>query len=93
MIDIFDFDGVLFDTVDEIATVGYCTIKNINIDTKNVPEKFFEFFRLNRPRPVDGAGMFIVAKFCIEELEKGNEPYLIERNIFYKIYILMRIRS
>ena len=44
MIDIFDFDGVLFDTVDEIATVGYCTIKNINIDTKNVPEKFFEFF-------------------------------------------------
>ncbi len=86
MIDIFDFDGVLFDTVDEIATVGYCTIKNINIDTKNVPEKFFEFFRLNRPRPVDGAGMFIVAKFCIEELEKGNEPYLIERNIFYKIY-------
>lgn len=86
MIYVFDFDGVLFDTVDEIATLGYCSLKNINIDVKNVPEKFYEFFRLNRPRPVDGAGMSIVAKFCLDEFEKGKEPYLIDRDEFYKIY-------
>lgn len=30
--------------------------------------------------------MFIVAKFCLDEFEKGKEPYLIDRNEFYKIY-------
>ena len=30
--------------------------------------------------------MFITAEFCINELEKGKEPYLIDRDEFYKLY-------
>ncbi len=86
MIYIFDFDGVLFKTVKEIGIITYLTIKGKDIDPDTIPQKYHEFFAINRVHPVDGAGMLLTSKLCIEELEKGKEPYLIDKNIFLKEY-------
>ncbi|MGI6680073.1 MAG: hypothetical protein ACOX3T_01040 [Bdellovibrionota bacterium] len=86
MIYVLDFDGVLFDTASEVMAIGYATVKNIDLDPTKVPEKFKDFFRINRSRSNDSAAMFILSKFCVEELEKGKEPYIIDRESFQNIY-------
>ncbi len=82
MIYIFDFDGVLFDTVNELGVLTYCSLKNLPMNLKNVPTKFLNYFSLNRPRPVNGLGMVALGKWCLKEFEAKKEPYLISKKDF-----------
>ncbi len=86
MIYIFDFDGVLFNTVDELGVLTYCSLKNIQMNPTSVPKGYLEYFKINRPRPVNGLGMMICAKLCLEEFEDEKAPHLISKEIFLNRY-------
>ena len=69
---IFDFDGVLIDSVDEILVNAYNAAQGtVVFRPEEIPPKFTARFRLNCCRPRNAAEMVVLAKWCLQEPEQG----------------------
>lgn len=68
---IFDFDGVLIDSVKEVAVVAYNVLNDQKInDLENLPEGYLELFETNRPSAKNAADMAALARWCLSHDEK-----------------------
>jgi len=70
---IFDFDGVLIDSVDEIAVTTYNLLTESSASSLGeLPSGYLELFRLNRCRPSRACDLVLTGKWCLERMD--TEP-------------------
>jgi len=82
---ILDFDGVLIDSVDEVAVSAINTIQGRLITRREeLPENYLETFRSNRFAARRGADMPHLAKWCLEnplaQISRQSFAAFVDRN-------------
>ena len=74
---IFDFDGVLIDSVKEVAVIAYNYAVGTTINSlSDLPDGYLELFELNRPRAKGADDMPALGRWCLNALETGNKRLL-----------------
>lgn len=78
---IFDFDGVLIDSVDEAAVTAYSAASgSLATSLTDLPDGYLELFKNSRPFPRNASEMLVLGRWCLEKIEL-NEPATISREI------------
>ena len=64
---IFDFDGVIFDSVPEISISSFNAVRKCLVsDLNDLPQGYLETFRANRFAATRGGDMPVLALWCLE---------------------------
>lgn len=76
---LFDFDGVLLDTVDEVAVTAYNTATESFISSlEDAPEGYGELFRINRCRIQHAGEIPLLGAWCVEHCAKQPQRRLLQ---------------
>lgn len=74
---IFDFDGVLIDSVDETALTAFNANNGYQLtELQQLPPGYLELFRANRPWPRTAAEMVILGKWCLKQAAAQAETQI-----------------
>ena len=84
---LFDFDGVLIDSLDEVAITSYNAALEENLtELKQLPGNYLQLFRANRHH-VQPAGDFLVFAFWCFEQSEGEHNNLLALNEFNQLLL------
>ena len=74
---IFDFDGVLIDSVDELAVSAFNTVTDkIVMSVEDLPEGYITLFRLNRCRVQHAGEVPLLGRWCLENCSTSTARLL-----------------
>lgn len=82
---IFDFDGVLIDSVDETAVTAFNAVtKSEASSLSELPDRYLELFRECRPWPRNAPQMLVMGEWCLDNI-KVEKPAAMSKELLDKL--------
>lgn len=78
---VFDFDGVLIDSIDEVMISGYNAVATRQVETlSELPESFTSLFRANRCRVKNAPELVLLARWALEQMDTDSTDCTLSAN-------------
>ena len=88
---IFDFDGVLVNSLNETALTSYNTVTGeLATSFDKVPEGYLKLYLVNRPHVQPAADFYILAKWCLDNY-KTNPNHLLSSSEYKELIVKTEI--